>query len=77
VSLVMMNVILAMATHPDKHKIAHQDKLESVVGSRSPTLKDRDDLPFVRAIIQRDFSLEAAAEDEIGPNRDPGQFLPG
>lgn len=43
---------MAMATHPDKLKIA-QRELDSIVGfDRLPTMDDRETLPYVHAIVK-------------------------
>ncbi|KAH0581542.1 O-methylsterigmatocystin oxidoreductase [Termitomyces sp. J132] len=51
ISATIMKLILAMATNPDKLKLA-QDELKVVVGPRLPIVKDRDNLPYVDAIIK-------------------------
>ncbi|KAG6914605.1 hypothetical protein DXG01_016368 [Tephrocybe rancida] len=51
VSSSILNMIMAMATNPDKLKIA-QVELSKVVGSRLITVDDRDHLPYVHAIIK-------------------------
>ncbi|KAG6916586.1 hypothetical protein DXG01_006236 [Tephrocybe rancida] len=51
IAAVTLTVILAMVTNPEMHKKA-QDELKMVLGPRTPTFKDRDDLPYVHAIIK-------------------------
>ncbi|KAG6887267.1 hypothetical protein C0995_016604 [Termitomyces sp. Mi166 len=51
ISATIIKLILAMVINPDKLKLA-QDELKLIVGARSPTVKDRDRLPFVHAIIK-------------------------
>ena len=40
-----------MASHPDIQKKA-QDELDNVIGDRLPTISDRDNTPYLNALIQ-------------------------
>ncbi|KAF8067793.1 cytochrome P450 [Lyophyllum atratum] len=52
ISSSVINMIMAIATNPDKLKIA-QTELDQVIGrSRTPTVRDRDNLPYVHAIVK-------------------------
>ncbi|KAG5731004.1 O-methylsterigmatocystin oxidoreductase [Termitomyces sp. T112] len=51
ISAVILNMILAMSTHPEKLKKA-QTELKSVLGARTPTIKDCQNLPYIRAVIK-------------------------
>lgn len=45
-------MIMAMATHSDKLRIA-QAELDRIIGpDRNPTLADRDNLPYVHAVVK-------------------------
>lgn len=46
--------ILAMTLHPEIQKRA-QAELDAVVGDRLPTFADKDDLPYVTAIMKEVF----------------------
>ncbi|KAG6877810.1 hypothetical protein C0992_009240 [Termitomyces sp. T32_za158] len=54
ISSAVLNMILAMATNQDKLKIA-QAELNRVIGSRLPNIADRENLPYVDAIIRETF----------------------
>ncbi|KAH9481980.1 Cytochrome P450 monooxygenase 74 [Psilocybe cubensis] len=48
----VLNMIMAMATNPEKLKLA-QGELDRIVGpNRKPNIKDRDNLPYIHAIIK-------------------------
>lgn len=74
-----------MALNPDIQEKA-QEELDRVVGARFPTLEDRDQLPYLDAIVQEvlrwhqvaplALPREAAEEDVYGGYRIPrGAFL--
>ncbi len=46
--------ILAMTLHPEAQKRA-QTELDAVVGDRLPTFADKDDLPYVTAVMKEVF----------------------
>lgn len=46
--------ILAMTLHPDTQKRA-QAELDAVLGDRLPTFADKDDLPYVTAVMKEVF----------------------
>jgi cytochrome P450 len=50
----MKTFLLAMTLHPEAQKRA-QAELDAVLGDRLPTFADRDDLPFVTAIMKEVF----------------------
>lgn len=51
VAVFLKSLILAMITHPETQKKAHEE-LDRVVGTeRLPTLNDIPNLPYIRAII--------------------------
>ncbi|KAJ8520724.1 hypothetical protein ONZ45_g2493 [Pleurotus djamor] len=48
----MSSFFLAMTLHPECQKVA-QEEIDRVIGrDRLPTLKDRDDLPYISAVVQ-------------------------
>jgi len=47
----MTTFILAMTLHPEAQKRA-QAELDAVLGDRLPTFADKDDLPFVTAVMK-------------------------
>ena len=48
----MIWFMLAMIAYPDKQKKC-QEELDAVIGrSRMPTFKDRENLPYTRALIR-------------------------
>ncbi|KAI0001214.1 cytochrome P450 [Russula vinacea] len=52
--------ILAMTLHPEAQKRA-QAELDAVLGERLPTFADKDDLPYVTAIMKEGYYIPAGA----------------
>ncbi|KAG6909549.1 hypothetical protein DXG01_016797 [Tephrocybe rancida] len=51
ISVTIIKMILAMATHQDKLRLA-QAELDAVIGSEMPVMNDRNKLPYIHAIVK-------------------------
>lgn len=72
--------ILAMTLHPEAQKRA-QAELDTVVGDRLPTFSDKDDLPFVTAIMKEVFRWIpvlplAVPHRSVNSDQYKGYFIP-
>ncbi|KAG6825741.1 hypothetical protein H0H92_002603, partial [Tricholoma furcatifolium] len=80
ISSSVLNMILAMATNQDKLSLA-QAELKKVLGSRSPSMEDRDNLPYVKAIIKETLRWHpplpmAIARSSIADDSYRGYMIP-
>ena len=56
---VLLMFLLAMVLHPEVYAAAQQE-IDRVIGStRLPELSDRDDLPFMNAVIKETYRYTA------------------